>query len=177
MKAFSKPSGGIVSHDESGGDKGEVCSGLAGQNQSGRLAASIAPAKGAWIQPTCSSGGSGAGHDLSSTCDTSRGGTEWCLESTGGATTHTASSSCHSNRCDWGTELSQEYGARGNPDLVCIGLSGGLAAPNERLLTTEGVGEGAIEEMEDNDIAAADWLDVTHALLDGVNESHQACRR
>lgn len=46
-----------------------------------------------------------------------------------------------------------------------------LGAPHEALLMMpSGLSEEALGEMKDHDIAAADWLDVTHALQDAVNE-------
>eukprot|EP00903_Cladosiphon_okamuranus_P015988 g14766.t1 len=51
------------------------------------------------------------------------------------------------------------------------GLVGGLGAPHEtQLLMSQGLSEGAIDDTDEGDIAAADWLEATHALCKAGNE-------
>lgn len=173
MGAFSNPADSIVPN-EIGGDKSF---GLAGQNQSRLLGASISPEEGPLFPVPCSPESSRGGSDLSSACETGRGlsrvghgGSAQCLESTGGPTTLTAPASSPLTR----TAVTQRHCASRDTNLVRSrhsSLAEGLAARPEM---PAGLGEGAIEEMEDNDIAAADWLEVSIALLGAVNESGQA---
>lgn len=54
-------------------------------------------------------------------------------------------------------------------------VTGGFVACSEPLLVMPaGLSEGAMEGMGDNDIGSADWLDITHALLDTSNEPDHA---
>ncbi|CAM9912130.1 unnamed protein product [Ectocarpus sp. 4 AP-2014] len=179
MRAFSNPGDGIVPN-EVGGDKSF---GLAGQNQSRLLGASISPEEEPFVPAPCFPGSSRGGSVLSSACESSRGlsrvshgGTAQCLESTGEPTTLTApaSSPLYPNRCHSEILLDDEHGASRDTNVVRSRHSSsaeGLAARPEM---PAGLGEEAIEEMGHNDIAAADWLDVSIALLDAVNESGQA---
>lgn len=189
MRAFSKPPNGIAPN-ETIGDKGDEPVGIAGQekNRSELLVSSIAPVEATSMQRrTCSSGCGGVGCDLSRTCEASRaglsrvvghGGNEWWMGSTGGATTQPVrvAAPTHANCCHSGTEPSQEYGSRGDTDMVHggnVGCSGRSTMPIESLLMTEGFSEGPTEEARagDDEIAAPDWLEVTHALLDAFDES------
>lgn len=185
MKAFSNPTDRIVPN-EIGGDKSF---GLAGQNQSRLLGTSIFPEEEPFFPAPCSLGGGAGGPDLSSTYESSRGlsgvrhgETARWLKSTGAPTTPASSAGCtiSPNRCNSETELDEEHSAGGDIDVVHGGndsLAERLAAPHETLLTMpHELSEGAIDDVKDHDITAADWLDVTHALLGAVNESGQTFR-
>lgn len=190
MTAFSKPPDGVASNGN-GGEEGEeesVGIAIAGQNQSGRSTAGIVPEQEALVPAPCSPGSSEAGRGLHSACETSgelcvvgNGGTERCMESIAGEAAPVASVALplHPNSCPLETELDEEHGARGDTDGGRSGnggLSGGLAPLNEALVMTAGLGEEVAEAAEEDGIAAADWLEVTHALLEEVNESGQARR-
>lgn len=73
-------------------------------------------------------------------------------------------------KCDLsGTGFNSEHMAHGgNPSGY---LASGVAAtsPETSLMLPQVVSDGVLEETEENDIGAADWLDVTHALLDVVD--------
>lgn len=87
-------------------------------------------------------------------------------------------SSLTPNRCNHEAALDEGAGATGSNGGV-----GGendddsvLAEPHETLLTMSvGLDGEEVEGMED-DVTAADWLDVTTALLDAVNEADEARR-
>lgn len=184
MSAFSNPRGGN-SPNENGGVKGEEGFGLAGQRHSGHSTASII----SYTPCRCSPGSSETGSDLHNICASgfSRGGdggNEHFLESTGVEKTPTVPETfpLHRNRRHSQTEVDEEDDASSDVDVVHFGndvgfnVSGMVAAPHEAMLMMpEEFSEGAIGEVEDGDIAAADWLDVTHALLDTVSESEGCC--
>jgi len=54
------------------------------------------------------------------------------------------------------------------------GEAEGVTDPSE--ISVQVSARGEMEEAEDNDIGAADWLDVTHALLDAAQE-YEKCNR
>lgn len=181
MRAFSKPSDGIAANADVG-TEGEIALGTAGTSQRERSAATIVPEVHELIPAPCCSGGgevvcnlriasgglSGAG---------GRGTAELSVESTGAATAHAVSAASPFSSSN-GCHLNRGYSTRGGTDLDQggNGLSVGSAPPDETPLMTEGLRDGPTE-VKDDDIAAADWLEVTHALLDEVNESVQACGR
>lgn len=186
MTAFSNPADRIGSN-ETGADKGDKSAVRVGHSQSRVLAASTTPEEEAFVSASCSPGSSGGGSDLpgaSETRELSRGshdGTEPWLQFTGASTTTSASAAfplqpicCHSE-----TELGENRGASSDADAVRGGkfcFVGGLAASHEALpMNPQGLSEGAMEEMHGQDIAEADWLDVSHALLDAVNEHGRTC--
>ena len=63
--------------------------------------------------------------------------------------------------------------ARGGKHARC-GVGEGVIECAETTLTMQQVlGEGVVEEADDLDVGAADWLDATHALLGAVHEPGQ----
>ena len=83
------------------------------------------------------------------------------------ASAPSATSPVHPSSCRSATELNGEHVAHGGN--VCEYGVGGVATPPETFLMEPAVlGEGVVEELEDSDIGASDWLDVTHSLLDEV---------
>ena len=76
-----------------------------------------------------------------------------------------------------GDETDNEQGAsnvaHGGKHARC-GVGEGLFECVETTLTMRQVlGEGMVEEVDDLDVDAADWLDATHALMDVVHEPDQ----
>ena len=185
LSAFSKSSD-ITLPNENGGDKREAPLGTAmsGQSQSERLEASIVPEQEDVIPAPCAPGSSHPGHDLYSTCGpggrlsgVQHSGTEWCVDSAAGQAAKIESTVCpvHPNSHPPEIELDEEHAAPGDTGVHgdnFNSFSGLSAPPNEALVATAGLGKGAEEEAEDDDLAAADWLDVTHALLEELS----ACR-
>lgn len=162
--------------------------GIPGQNHCGHGAANVVPEEPAYVHPIGCAGHIGVGSGVHATCGASgevsrvgHDGNERCveLETAGGVKGWTASVAppAFPNRCKSGTEIDQEHGGPGDADSGKFGsldFSVGLASSNEPLLT-EGLSQGPLQEVEDHDIAAADWLDVAHALLDAATESGDAC--
>lgn len=174
MKAFSKPRDGTFLN-ENGGEMGEEVFGLGGQSQNEQPAPCIFP-KEAVTSARCPPGSSETGSDLHGTCQGS-GGTEHGLESTGMENAPNVSAALL-DRHHLEKELEEDDGS--DIDVVRSGDGAGcslasmVAAPREAMpMTPEEFGDGAIGGMEEDAVAAADWLDVTDALLDGVNESGQ----
>lgn len=172
---------------ETGGCKGEEVCGLSGQSQSGHSAASIVPKKEAFTSAPCSPSSSETGPELYGTMDASGlsrvgdGRTEQS-ESTGEEKTPNVSATFPSRYYLATTEPNGEDDASSDIDVVNGGkdcgfsLSGmGVETHEAMLMMPEELSDGAIGEMEDQEIAPADWLDVTYAMLDAVNESGQAC--
>ena len=82
-------------------------------------------------------------------------------------------SSLHHNCCPSETDLRTGEDccrladmAHGGISARC-GVDGGVAHSPETM-TLQAVGEGVIEEAGDDDVGAADWLDVMHALSDAA---------
>ena len=76
-----------------------------------------------------------------------------------------------------GNEIDNEQGAsnaaHGRNHATC-GVGDGVIECAETTLTMRQVlGEVLVEEADDLDVGAADWLDATHALLDAVHEPGQ----
>lgn len=173
MRAFSKLVDGVIAN-EIGGYKGDTSLGIAGQ------ATSVAPKNKAFILAPCDLGSSWAESDVPCACETgnglsrvSYGVTERLLKSTRASTTPNVSAvPLHPNCCHSEEELDEEHRLNSNADVVHAGngsLAGGSAArPEPLLVMPAGFIDEAVEGMEDNDIAAADWL-VSHALLDSVD--------
>lgn len=175
--------------NEIGGEQGDRSLGLARHDPSEHLASSIAPQNETSHLASWSSGSSWTGSDGPSAFETcaglfgaDHGATEQCLESAPASTTANASVaafSLHPNRCPSEIDFDEEPSVSSATDVVQAAndiSAGGFAAPPEMPLTMPaGLSGGAIEDVGDTDIAAADWLDVSHALLDaGNNESGQA---
>lgn len=150
------------------------------------LATGIFPEEEPFIAAPCSPGSSGGGSDLSNMDGTywelyrlRHDGTKRWLASTRAQKTPTTSTSRSNtlNGCNSETEFDEVVASsdtsveHGGTD----GLVGGRAASHETLsMMPQGLGEGAIEDMEEGGVATADWLQVTHALWEAGNESGEA---
>lgn len=181
MRAFSNPADRSVPR-ESSDDEGENSLGLGGQNQSQLLTATITPGDEPFTPAPCPLGTGVGDSDESSSCGASwalhrvdQDGTERWLESTRARKVPAASAShtLAANGCN--SEEEFDDGA-GNETDVAHGenhvFAGGLVAPHGTLLMIpQGCSEGAMEGVEEEDVAAVDWLEVTHALLDESFES------
>lgn len=179
MSAFSNPRDRVLPNE----NNCKEVFGRAGQSESGDSTASVVPRQEALSPAPCPPGSSGTG-ETSGPSRGGHGGTEQRLDSTESDKMPTAVSAAFPvgrDRCHSETELDGENDASIDIDVVHGGndflfnVSGMVAAPHEAILMPHESSQGVIGEMEDRDIAAADWLDVTHALLDAVNESGQAC--
>ena len=153
MRAFSKPPGGVAPNENGGGGgdtMGEEVFGRVQQSQGEHSAlASIVPEEEAFLPAPCSPGSSEAGCDTYSTCQTASSG------GLGG------------DRGDGGT----------GPGMgITPGMTAQVASSNRSVALASGLGEGMMDEAEDDAVAAADWLDVSCALLEKVTESGEACR-
>eukprot|EP00752_Nemacystus_decipiens_P005052 g4587.t1 len=156
------------------GENGFVLPGL---SQHGKSAASIIPTQEAFTSAGRPSGSSETESGLHGTCS-GNGETEHSLEFTGVDKAPTAcatSPNCHQSKLNL-----DEDDAASDIDVVHVGdgessVSGFVAAPREAtLVTLEELSGEAINDTE-REFSAADWLDVTDALLAGVSESGQAC--
>lgn len=184
MKAFSHPADRNVPRGISG-DRSEKSASLAGQNRSRSSTASITPEEEPITPGPCCSRSSAGKSDLSSGCGPSRGlHRDRCLgptESTRVPKSPTAVSAPRTltpNRWHSEAELDEEGGASGDTDVVHSrneGLVGGLVAPDETLLMPQALSEETAADVEEDDVAAADWVEATHALLEAT-ESGQATR-
>lgn len=178
MRAFSHTRGGMDANDI-GGDGGEESCVVAARNQIGPLASSVASNTEDSILTPGYPGSNGAGADVSGSRETTRGpcrvghdGTEPCLGSAPLRTARTTSavSPLFLGRCHREAELGEEHGANIDVDGVYVEddcFAGGLPARPETLLTIPaGSSNGVIDDTDDDGVAAADWLEVAHALLD-----------
>lgn len=185
MKVFSNPDSAFSNEV---GDKGGKSLGLPGQNQSGLWEAGVVDEQGAFAVASNSPGTSwsASASDVSTAFETRRGASrighdgtkERCFEFTGLPTTPTtsAASPLHPNRCPSEIDLDEEHGTNIATGANSSFVGEFAARPETLLIIPAGFSEGAIEDLDDTDIGAADWLETTHALLDLGNESGQACR-
>lgn len=179
MRAFSH-SAGDTDANEVAGDKGEESHPVGAQNQSGLLASSAVPLVEGPIPTPCFPGSNGVGPDAFFMGETSgglagregHGGAEQCLGSAPSGRTHTgfAPSPLLPDCCLSKTALDEDHGANSDADAVHVGnghFAGGfVVCPDTLLMMPQGLTEPALEDMDKNGVAAADWLEVTHALLD-----------
>ena len=96
---------------------------------------------------------------------------ERCVEPTAPPTASAPSAtSPHHPGCSYpAIELNSEDVVHGG--IVCEHDVSGVATSTDTFLVEPDVlGDEVVDEAEDNDIGAADWLDVTHSLLD---EAHR----
>ena len=183
MRAFSMPSGGYNSK-EGGWNEAEkvldpreqekggfVPARMAGEEKVPDPAPFCSEATGAWFDPS-----------MSRTCVAPR-----CLAEVGhavagrcigpavAATTSTSSVEyqLHPINCHSVTEPSEQDGASIKVDAAhgrsvggCSVVGGATDCPKTSLVIQEVLNEGIVEDAEDHELGAADWLDVTHALLD-----------
>ena len=153
MTPFSKPTVGVAPDENGGGGgdaMGEEVFGRVQQSQGEHsAAASVVPEEEAFLPAPCSPGSSEAGCDTYSTCQTASSG------GLGG------------DRGDGGT----------GPGMgITPGMTAQVASGGADVALASRLGEGLIDEAEDDAVAAADWLDVSCALLEEVTESGEACR-
>lgn len=189
MKAFSKSANRSVG---TAGDKGDKSLRLAGENQSRGWATSINPEDDdPFIPAPCLHGSSGGGSDHSLACGSRRGlsrvaGDERgsCFESVAARGPPLPSASPQRlapNRRPHEVAPGGEGGPSSSPDLQSESdsLGGGLAQADEALLILSvGLGgEEAVADAEQDDVAAADWLDVATALSGAGDETDEACSR
>lgn len=181
MKAFSNSAHRSVSCDIIG-DEGKKTLGLGGQDQSRLLSASITPGEECVTLAPCSPKSGGGRSDLSTGTiwglNRENDGSERRLESNilPAAPAASASSNVTPNRSNSEAEFDED-GASNDTDgqSGSDSLVGGLVAPHETvLMTLQGLSEVVIENVEEDEVAAADWLDVSHALLDVGTEAGEA---
>lgn len=177
MGAFKNPSYGVPS-EATDVDEGEKFLGPGGKSKD-FFSARKAPEEDNLVSVPFSSEHSKTSStpSMSSTCQASWGhssslaGAGQRMPPAGVATTSTSLTfpppSCHS-----GTELSSEHDATGNVG-VAVGRDGAGYAAGRVVDSSEtsstiphGPWEGLVEGAGDQEIGAADWLDVTHALSD-----------
>lgn len=170
MRAFSNPA------DDTGGHIGGESCAVSVQDSSGLLVSSVASEEED-PPPNSFFKGNNGGSSLSCASETTsgllranRGGTETCVES-----------DYLWNRSHSDTELDEEHDANNDEDGVNVGNDipgGGFAAasPEPGLVMPAELDIGQIEDMDDGDVVAADWLEVTHALLDEGDKSGQPGR-
>ena len=175
MRALSTPSG-CVCPKESDGVKGEDFLDPGGQNCG--PAGTVADDE-AFYTASISSASSGT---WSSTCEAAgnisrvhHAGTEWDVEPAGVRRGPTSCLTCsHPRRLPSGTEIDNEIGACNvahGENHARGGVGGGVVDCDETTFIMPQVSsDGFVEEGEDHGIDAADWLDVTHAMLDVVHE-------
>lgn len=147
---------------------------LGGRNQSVHLATTSAP---------FSSANGGCEPEISSACEEGRGsfrvdagGAELCMESTQARTTYVAAAiSLPYPNCDGLETVLKVDGDRGvvtsGGNVGCSAVCS-VAQPSDTTVLVSRV--GAIQEVGDGGIDAADWLDVTHAMLDTLHAPDEA---
>ena len=178
MKAFSKARKGMSPSENGGGAECGEDLGLAKQNHDGHSAASIVPERRAFTSAECPPRSGETGSDVYGT-SSGTGETEQYLESTG--VEHAASvcatfpyhylSDKELDEDDANSDINVVRGGDG----AGFSSSGMVGAPSEDMsITPEAFNEGARGEMQEG-VSAADWLDVTVALLDGASEFGEAC--
>lgn len=161
--------------------------GLSDQNQSRHLPVSIVPDEEIMDSVGFCSTSSGAELDVPSTCDASRGssrvdspGAERCFDSSRAPIKPIAATRSVPRPLCGEVETRLKAGS----DKYAMNVGGNVGygasdvmaqAPETAVLMSPGLGGGALEEVEDSGISEADWLDVTHAMLDTVHASDQAC--
>lgn len=174
MRAFSippdgvRPKGSDADHGDHFLDPGEVSEG-------GFCLARIGANEKAFYSAPLSSGSNGARADppMPSTREAFGGPSESrqerCVEPSAAPIASTPSarpphpSCCHSEtELNGGDVLS--YGGQSSG----YDVGGAATSPEPLLMEPEVIGEGVAEQAEDDEIGAADWLDVTHALLDSA---------
>lgn len=189
MTAFSLRAGDMGANDVGGREGGRSCATAAVQDQSGHLAPTVAPETIEDSVPTlCFPRSNGAGSGVSGAREAAiRGfpqavcrGTEQqvqCLESIPPRVARASSvaSPRFSNRCPLEVQLDEERCAVSDIDGVHVGnvtFAGVFAArPKAPLTTPAGLRKESREGREEDDVAAEDWLEVSHALLDESNKS------
>ena len=166
MKAFSvSPEGGHPK--ESGGDKGETRKEFLDSRRCGgaEFLSATADADKESFGEALGSSETCSGESTSSTCKAfcgppqiSDAGAKRCMEPSIAVTT--TPSGIPVDHLIWGgsaEEISQDHDASSTNEVA--------AATESFLVKSEILGEGEAEGRGDDDVGAADWLDVTHALL------------
>lgn len=149
---------------------------LGGRNQSGPLSTTTSTPR--------SSANTGCEPEMSSTCEASRGysrvdaaGEELCMESTQGQRKSVAAAIPPPyHNCDGLEMVFNAEGDRGvvngGEDVGCSAVCLVAQASSDTAVLMSG--EGAIEERGGSGIDAADWLDVTHAMLEKIHAPDEA---
>lgn len=175
MKAFSVPATRRVPRGETAGGKGEESFNLVARKQSRVLAASVPPDEDPLIH--------GSTAPLTHGAPGSGGSGEW-LEAVSAAKSLDASSTSRffvPSRGTQGAVLDEEHGASSETDVTSgsDSLVGGLAAgPRDEVLlvVSASLSGEVVEDVEEDDVAAEDWLEVTTALLEsGKGPAGEAC--
>ena len=177
MKAFSVPATRRVPRGDTAGGKCEESFNLVARKQSRVLAASVPPDEDPLIH--------GSTAPLTHGAPGSGGSGEW-LETVLAAKSLDASSTSRffvPSRGTQGAVLDdEEHGASSETDVTSgsDNLVGALATgPHDEALLMVSAslgGEVVVEDIEEDDVAAADWLEVTTALLEsGKGIASEAC--